>query len=49
MGYFLSSCKCTYLRDNRTAFLSSYFTLRENSFSFGKVLQKYRTPQINLN
>ena len=32
MGYFLSSCKCTYLRDNRTVFLSSYFTLEEIPF-----------------
>ena len=49
MGSFVSSCKCTHLRDECTAFLSSYFIIRENSSFFQKGFPKVSWKGISLN
>ena len=39
-GSFVSSCKCTHLRDEARLFFFSYFTVRENSFFFQRGFPK---------
>ena len=48
-GSFVSSCKCTHLRDEARLFFSLISLLEKIPFSFKGVFQKYREKQISLN
>ena len=49
MGSFVSSCKCTHLRDEAQLFFPLISLSEKIPFSFKEVFQKYREKQISLN